>query len=258
MPTRTAIRPAANVRWPHQSSDAGLRTPSSRSYRYDQMVPRTPNGTETRKTKRQLIGPSKPPSTSPTNEPAIAATWFSPSASPRSFAGKASVRIALELANSMAPPTPCSTRIPISHQAAAVPCSQVTDSSTEKTAKSAKPRLNIRTRPNMSPSRPKLTTSTAVTTRYPMSSHSSSVVLPGCSGLTPIPRKMSGSAISMIDELTVAIITPSVVLDRAIHLYRGPTAWCSLLASGLVLGCADAAGTRTPSHDENPAALLVV
>src|SRR5580693_3960500 len=249
MQTRTAIRPAANVRLPHQSSDAGLRTPSSRSFRYDQMVPRTPNGTETRKTKRQLIGPSKPPSTSPTNEPAIAATWFSPSASPRSFAGKASVRIALELANSMAPPTPCSTRIPISHQAAAVPCSQVTDSSTEKTAKSAKPRLNIRTRPNMSPSRPKLTTSTAVTTRYPMSSHSSSVVLPGCSGLTPIPRKMSGSAISMMDELTVAISMPIVVLDKAIHLYRGPTA-CPLLACDLVFGCADAAGTRTPSHDE--------
>jgi hypothetical protein len=29
---------------------------------------------------------------------------------------------------------------------------------------------------------------------------------------------MSGSAISMIEELTVAISTPSVVLDNAIHL----------------------------------------
>jgi len=29
---------------------------------------------------------------------------------------------------------------------------------------------------------------------------------------------MSGSAISRIDALTVAISTPSVVLDRAIHL----------------------------------------
>ena len=72
----------------------------------------------------------------------------------------------------MAPPTPCRIRIPISHQAAAVPCSQVSESSTENRAKIANPRLNIRTRPNMSPSRPKLTTSTAVTTRYPMSSHS--------------------------------------------------------------------------------------
>jgi hypothetical protein len=99
------------------------------------------------------------------NDPAIAATWLSPSASPRSWDGNASVRIALELAISIAPPTACRIRIEISHQAAAVPCSQVTDSRTENTAKIAKPRLNIRTRPNMSPSRPKLTTSTAVTTR---------------------------------------------------------------------------------------------
>ena len=70
----------------------------------------------------------------------------------------------------------------------------------------------------MSPSRPKLTTRTAVTTRYPISSHNSRVVLPGCSGLTPMPRKMSGRAISMMDELTVAISMPSVVLDSATHL----------------------------------------
>ena len=99
------------------------------------------------------------------NDPAIAATWLRPSASPRSPAGNASVRIALELAISIAPPTACRIRIAISHQAAAVPCSQVTDSRTENSAKIANPRLNIRTRPNMSPSRPKLTTSTAVTTR---------------------------------------------------------------------------------------------
>jgi hypothetical protein len=120
------------------------------------------------------------------NEPAIPATWFRPRARPRSLAGKASVRIALELAISMAPPTPCRTRIRISHQAAAVPCSQVSDRATENNAKTAKPRLYIRTRPNMSPSRPKLTTSTAVTTRYPMSSQSRRLVLPGCNGLTPM------------------------------------------------------------------------
>jgi hypothetical protein len=99
-----------------------------------------------------------------------------------------------------------------------VPRSQVRDSATENNAKIAKPRLYIRTRPNMSPRRPKLTTSTAVTTRYPISSHSSRLVLPGCSGLTPMPRKMSGSAMSIIEALTVAISTPSVVLDKAIHL----------------------------------------
>jgi hypothetical protein len=126
--------------------------------------------------------------------------------------------MALELASSIAPPTPCRSRITISHHAAAVPCIQVSDSAMENAANIAKPRLNILTRPNMSPSRPKLTTSTAVTTRYPMISQSRSPVLPGSSGLTPIPRKMSGSAISMMDALMVAIRTPSVVLDRAIHL----------------------------------------
>src|SRR4029077_9344329 len=144
--------------------------------------------------------------------------------------------------SSMAPPTPCKIRIPISHQAAAVPCSQVSESRTENRAKIANPRLNIRTRPNMSPSRPKLTTSTAVTTRYPMSSHSSRVVLPGWSGLTPMPRKMSGSAISMIEELTVAISTPSVVLDNAIHLYRDPAP----AASSLVRGWDETDGTDAP------------
>jgi hypothetical protein len=75
----------------------------------------------------------------------------------------------------------------------------------------------------MSPSRPNDTTSTAVTTRYPISSQSSRVVFPGCSGSTPMPRKMSGSAISKREELTVAISTPSVVLDSATHLYRDPS-----------------------------------
>jgi hypothetical protein len=41
--------------------------------------------------------------------------------------------------------------------------------------------------------------------------------LPGASGSISRPRKMSGRAISRIEELIVAIRTPSVVLDRAIH-----------------------------------------
>ena len=40
------------------------------------------------------------------NEPAIAATMLTPSAVPRWLAGNASVRIAVELAKSIAPPTP--------------------------------------------------------------------------------------------------------------------------------------------------------
>ena len=46
-----------------------------------------------------------------------------------------------------------------------MPVSQVAASRIEKTVKIANPALYIRTRPYMSPRRPKLTTSTAVTTR---------------------------------------------------------------------------------------------
>ena len=88
--------------------------------------------------------------------PAMAATWLRPRAMPRWLAGNASVRIALELANSIAPPMPCRIRMMIRYQPAASPCSQLTDSRMENSEKIAKPMLNMRTRPNMSPRRPKL------------------------------------------------------------------------------------------------------
>ena len=154
----------------------------------------------------------------PRNEPAIAATWLSPRASPRCSTGKASVMIAFALAMSIAPPMPCNTRITINHSTPAVPCIQVTVSSTENTVNTANPALYSRTRPKMSPSQPKVTTSTAVTTIYPMISHSSRLVLLGSSGLIPMPRKMSGNAINRIEELIVAINMPSVVFDSTIHL----------------------------------------
>ena len=75
------------------------------------------------------------------NEPAIAATWFSPRARPRWSVGNASVSRALELAISMAPPMPCRTRMRMIHRAAGVPCSHVSASSTENTLNTAKPRL---------------------------------------------------------------------------------------------------------------------
>ena len=128
-------------------------------------MPNTPTGTDTRNTRCHSSGASNPPITRPRNDPAIPATWLSPSARPRWSTGKASVRIALEFAISIAPPTPCSTRIAISHSAPAVPCIQVTDSSTENAVNTANPALYMRTRPTMSPRRPKVTTSTAVTTR---------------------------------------------------------------------------------------------
>ena len=74
-----------------------------------------------------------------------------------------SVRIALEFAISIAPPTPCASRITISQTTAPVPCIHVTESRIEKTVNTAKPALYMRTRPYMSPSRPNVTTRTAVT-----------------------------------------------------------------------------------------------
>jgi hypothetical protein len=51
-----------------------------------------------------------------------------------------------------------------------------------------------------------------------MINHSSRLVFAGASGLIWTPLKMSGSAINKIDELIVAITTPSVVFDNATHL----------------------------------------
>ena len=77
--------------------------------------------------------------------------------------------MAEELAKSMAPPTPWPTRIAMSQIAAGVPVSQVTASRRENAVKTTKPRLKILTRPKMSPTRPRVTTSTARTTLKPIS-----------------------------------------------------------------------------------------
>ena len=91
-------------------------------------------------------------------EPEMAATLLIPSPRPRWSAGKASVTMAEELAKSMAPPTPCPTRMAMSQSAAAGPVIHVIARRTENTVNTAKPRLKIRTRPNMSPTRPNETT----------------------------------------------------------------------------------------------------
>ena len=54
--------------------------------------------------------------------------------------------------------------------------------------------------------------------RSPIISQSSRLPLPGCNGLTSIPRKICGSAISMIEALIDASKAPSMVLDSATHL----------------------------------------
>src|ERR1700677_3785860 len=104
------------------------------------------------------------------------------------------------------------------HSAPPAPVIQVTDNKIEKTVNTAKPRLYIRTRPYMSPTRPRLTTSTAVTRVNPIRIHRKYEVLDEVSGLSLMPRKMSGSEINSIDELIVTIRMPNVVLERAIHL----------------------------------------
>ncbi len=84
---------------------------------------------------------------------------------PRWLAGKASVRMAAEFAVSMEPPNAWTIRKPISQSAPPPPFSGSSESASEAQAKIAKPMLYIRTRPNMSPSRPSATTSTAETSR---------------------------------------------------------------------------------------------
>jgi hypothetical protein len=70
----------------------------------------------------------------------------------------------------------------------------------------------------MSPSLPRVTTSTDCTSRYPMIIHSRKETLPGVSGLRLMPRKIAGIATMTIEASMVAIVMASVVLERATHL----------------------------------------
>ena len=106
-----------------------------------------PKGMLTRNTNRQLVSASRPPISSPMKEPARAATWLMPRAMPRWPTGKASVRMAMELAISRAPPTPWTTRRAISSSAPAEPTLGVRASAIEAAVKIRKPALYILTRP---------------------------------------------------------------------------------------------------------------
>ncbi len=66
------------------------------------------------------------------NIPLIPTTLLIPSARPRWFAGKASVRMATELATRNAAPIPCTIRKPISQSAPARPCIQSIVSSSDE------------------------------------------------------------------------------------------------------------------------------
>ena len=119
IPIKRIVRPTPKVNVPAQSIRPGVRTPTSRSERTLQMVPRIPSGTPTQKIACQLISASTPPMRSPRNDPATAATMLTPSAIPRWLAGKASVSTAEAVAINMAPPMPWTTRHPISQIAPA-------------------------------------------------------------------------------------------------------------------------------------------
>ena len=99
--------------FPHQSIRAGCSSLRSSSIMYAHTVPKIPTGTDARKTRRQSSGPRTPPRISPMNDPEVAATMLMPRAKPRWLMGKASVRMALELAINNAEPTAWQTRPPI-------------------------------------------------------------------------------------------------------------------------------------------------
>ena len=145
---------------------------------------------------------------------------LNPMAMPRCSAGKASVRMAVELAIRSAPPTPWITLSPMSVDAPSEPVNGMAARPTDARVKMANPALYIRTRPKMSPIRPSVTTSTAVTTMYPWSSHKRYPMLDGSSGSRWIPLKMAGSEMMTIDWLSIAMKMPNVVLDSTIHLWR--------------------------------------
>ena len=102
--------------------------------------------------------------------------------------------------------------------APAGPVLQVRDSMTEPKLKITNPRLYILTRPNMSPMRPTVTTSTACTREYPMRIQRRYAALPAARGSSLMPLKMAGSEIIVLDPFMDAMSIPNVVLDRATHL----------------------------------------
>ena len=76
----------------------------------------------------------------------------------------------------------------------------------------------MRTLPYMSPRRPRLVTRTLVTTRKPKIIHNKKKLLPAFKGSIPMPRKMSGNAIRVMEPSIVAINMPSVEMKSAVHL----------------------------------------
>ena len=132
---------------------------SSRSTSAAHTVPMIPIGTLNQNTHAHPNSTSQPPSTGPITRPTAATIVLVPMASPSCSRGNASVTSAPELANTRAPPTPCTTR----HTMRAVPES-ARPAPSEAIVKRAMPATYSRLRPSWSPRRPAGRSSTVLAT----------------------------------------------------------------------------------------------
>ena len=130
-----------------------------------------------------------------------------PIATPSCSRGNASVTSAQALANSSAPPMPCTIRQRIR---SVPPVAKPAPS--EATVKTAKPATNARLRPKRSLSRPK------VSTRTVEAIMNARITQTSVSSPTPSAFSRSGSAMTSVPELTVASSMPRLVQLSAHHL----------------------------------------
>ena len=110
-PSSSPASPMLKLIAPNQSIDcrSNGRT-GSRSRQIPHNAPKMPMGTLNRKTQRQDISVSSPPTIGPIRKPAAPAIWFTPSPRPICPFLNASVTITVLFVTSSAAPTPCIIR----------------------------------------------------------------------------------------------------------------------------------------------------
>ena len=123
-------------------------------------IPTRATGRLIQKITRQSISTSAPPASGPIASATAETPAQTPSARACSEAGKALQTIASESGNIGAAPIPCRIRPAIS-----VSWLPAAPESTEPSAKTTMPPRKSRLRPNMSPSRPAVTTKTVIASR---------------------------------------------------------------------------------------------
>ena len=156
---------------------------------------------------RQSISISTPPASGPIPSATAETAAQIPSARGCSADGKALQTSASESDNIGAAPAPCSTRPTINPT-----WSPAAPETTDPTAKTPIPTMKTRLRPNMSPSRPAVTTSTAIVSRYPFITHCSP------SELAPTSPRISGSASATTVESSISRNSPEQAPARVHHL----------------------------------------